>query len=1729
MMYRATLVVSLFLPAALVAQDAKPKKLVILAGPKSHGPVGNGIHDYGWSAKLLKVMLDNSNIKNRIRVEIHLDGWPRDPRTLEDADAIMVISDGRDGDQYAEAPHLASPERVRFMEQQMKRGCGFLTFHFSTFAPNQYARQMLDWSGGFFQWETDGKKQWYSAITTKEAEVKIATAAHPIARGVKPFSMKEEFYFNIRFSGKDERLKPIWVVPSLNGREPDGKVVAWAREREDGGRGFGTTCGHFYENWKHPEFRTLMLNALCWCAKVEVPREGVESRFYSHAEISDQLDPPIRVLLFAGNDAHKWHNWEKTTPAIKAALQKDSRIRLDVSNDIEDLGRRKLADYHVIIQNSYANWQDPKQLSDASKRGFVDYLNNGGGLILIHFANGAWHFSLPNAKESDWPEYRKIVRRVWNHNSNPPSGHDAYDQFVVEPTKIKHAITDGLKPFEVTDELYFRQDGTEKIEPLITARSRITKQDEPLAWVYNYGKARVFQILLGHSEKTYEAFEAREMLRRAVAWCADREVRPLEKEKDVPAVSPALIEGKFGKALNAPAGGAFVSGRNEYREPPLTVDCWAKLSGKQYHILVANELKSSATHWEIFAEAGNGGFTAYLPGYKPDHVRSNIDITDGQWHHLAMIYERERVRLVIDGRVAADQKVTFQNGKTLEGRLAIGSLAGKEIGCGGIVDEVRISKGARALSAKLQAAPMTDERTIGLWHLDAIENGKLADESALKNPAVFEPSTTASAVPPGPSSPDKLDYSAGTSKITLIDRSQNDTYIGVKVDTQGQVFVGGRESLFVFEPDGKGGFRPRRELYHFHQDAIIIGIECHGNDLYVLTCNALYLLPDARVKRDGIKPRRLLWGIPLDLHVSFHCLAWGPEGDLYLNHGDPLLNYGDFSRPDHWGHWTWYLADGSKVPYTGTGAVWRIKPDGTNLKLVATGLRGPVGLCFDKNWNLFTNDNDHESIPDRYGYWKLLHVTPGIDFGWPRGWMASRSPERSDLVEPMISNTGRGVPVGMAYTMDGELLQSRWDSRSINRYQLTPKGSTWTAQEGYMLSGEHIARPTGIAAGSWGHVFATIHYLPGNVGSPHCISDLIEITEPNRISTSIRPANLAAFSDRRILGRIHWGWDCGGEMYQEALRRGQSLLAGLVKGLKDLESVELAGPIWTAHIWLAAATQSREAAESIFPLADHKLPSIRLQAIRALAEHRGLKAPTNVFTRALSDGDLQVQLAALAAFLDPARELPLPDVMKLAAGEDLYLRQTATRILARRATLPQIEALANDRDLSVSLAGVLAAGIRLTVPPHDFVPPKELPLNYSSGNAFFKLTFADEKEQVDLRALGRCGSFTTAEWWKVVPKTDELIKLKSLLVKALDSNSEAVANQAAYYLSLLREPEIESDLQRRQRKRRIERVNALNLTHTVNRAWVIGPIHRPNKRQDGDRLPEDGPIELSAGYGRKNNYQNWSEVDLKKADLNLKIGNNGPYAYMYFRVHSNRRQTIFLPDFSTNIWHNGTKVAVHPEIGMDFELQPGSNDILMTTTFVPDSFRFLVEERVSISLPDKLDGAELARRLREAAQSNTGDKAPAEFLDVNWNDEMKRADVANGRRLFGTLACAKCHAIANEQRGAGAPSLMDVKKRFTIPHVVESILLPSKQVAEPFRASRIELKTGQSINGLVISEQADQIEVLLPDTTRRNIAKKDIEERKITAVSPMPAGLVKTPAELRDLLAYLFSDNPQPP
>ena len=241
-----------------------------------------------------------------------------------------------------------------------------------------------------------------------------------------------------------------------------------------------------------------------------------------------------------------------------------------------------------------------------------------------------------------------------------------------------------------------------------------------------------------------------------------------------------------------------------------------------------------------------------------------------------------------------------------------------------------------------------------------------------------------------------------------------------------------------------------------------------------------------------------------------------------------------------------------------------------------------------------------------------------------------------------------------------------------------------------------------------------------------------------------------------------------------------------------------------------------------------------------------------------------------------------------------------------------------------------------------------------------------------------------------------------------------------------------------------------------------------------------------------------------------------------------------------SLWQSGNPLPGHEHsetksLRFLVDLQPGGNDFLIKLSSPASNggnrlaVRLCTLAAATIALPEKLDSAELAKRLSAAADNGAGQTIPPELLAVDWPAAAKQGNADTGRRLFGTLGCVKCHAVAADQQGGGGPSLHQAARRLTIPYLVESILLPSKQVAEPFRATLIVTADGLVLSGLVTGETASEIELLLPDTSRRKIAVSDIDERSVSELSPMPQGLVKTPQELSDLLAYLLSDKPSPP
>ncbi len=285
---------ALFLLLSLVASSqtgvlSADKRIVMIAGKPSHGP---GEHEHHAGLLLFqKCLADVPGIK----VDVYAGGWPPDSGVLDSAAAIVIYGDGGGAHPALQGDHL---QRLGAL---MKQGVGLACIHYAvepTVAKGQ--NEFLDWIGGCFEINRSVNPMW-------EADFKTLPV-HPIARGVQPFKIKDEWYFNMRFRDGMNGVTPILaaVPPAATMSRRDGphegnpgvraavqrgdsQVVAWATVRADGGRGFGFTGGHYHRNWGDDNFRKIVLNGILWVAKVDVPPDGVKSTVTA-ADLTENLD-----------------------------------------------------------------------------------------------------------------------------------------------------------------------------------------------------------------------------------------------------------------------------------------------------------------------------------------------------------------------------------------------------------------------------------------------------------------------------------------------------------------------------------------------------------------------------------------------------------------------------------------------------------------------------------------------------------------------------------------------------------------------------------------------------------------------------------------------------------------------------------------------------------------------------------------------------------------------------------------------------------------------------------------------------------------------------------------------------------------------------------------------------------------------------------------------------------------------------------------------------------------------------------------------------------------------------------------------------------------------------------------------------------------------------------------------------------------------------------------------
>ena len=278
------------------AQKAAPKsvkKIVFVADPGPHG--GRGNHEF-VAAAILFARTINAAYPDSAYAVVHSKAhWPKD---LTYADAVIVLlNDGGSAVNPA-------------VQAAMDRGAGFMGIHYAVeVKKGEQGDAFLKWQGGYFESFWSVNPVWTANFTS--------LPEHPITRGVKPFSVRDEWYYHMRFvpdmAGVTPILSAVPPADSLHGKDPSARgnnpavaaevaagkpqVLAWAYERPNhAGRGFGFTGMHFHANLANDNFRTVLLNAVAWTTGLEVPTGGVKSTTPTPKELDQLIDEGQKAI-----------------------------------------------------------------------------------------------------------------------------------------------------------------------------------------------------------------------------------------------------------------------------------------------------------------------------------------------------------------------------------------------------------------------------------------------------------------------------------------------------------------------------------------------------------------------------------------------------------------------------------------------------------------------------------------------------------------------------------------------------------------------------------------------------------------------------------------------------------------------------------------------------------------------------------------------------------------------------------------------------------------------------------------------------------------------------------------------------------------------------------------------------------------------------------------------------------------------------------------------------------------------------------------------------------------------------------------------------------------------------------------------------------------------------------------------------------------------------------------
>ena len=316
-------------------------------------------------------------------------------------------------------------------------------------------------------------------------------------------------------------------------------------------------------------------------------------------------------------------------------------------------------------------------------------------------------------------------------------------------------------------------------------------------------------------------------------------------------------------------------------------------------------------------------------------------------------------------------------------------------------------------------------------------------------------------------------------------------------------------------------------------------------------------------------------------------------------------------------------SDGATLSRRGGGVV-RVRPDGTELEIVAWGLRNVVDVCVDPFLNIFTRGNTNDG-----GGWdvRLNHILPTAHYGYPSLFL-----HFTEESMPPLAQYGGGSGCGGLYLDDARwpspfgrsLYTCDWGRSVVYRHDLGPAGATFAATQETFLE---LPRPTDLDVDGSGRLYVAswkggqFNYDGPNIGfvarivpegyEPEPFPDLGAMSDAELVEWLAAPAAVA---------RLH--------AQRELLRRGDGASRGTaIEGIARDTGRPLAGRV--AAIF--TLKQLRGAASTPFLDGLAEDPTVREFALKAMVDRASEQedVPAEPFLAGLDDPDPRVRAQAI--------------------------------------------------------------------------------------------------------------------------------------------------------------------------------------------------------------------------------------------------------------------------------------------------------------------------------------------------------------------------------------------------------------------------------------------------------------------------------------------------------------------